>query len=298
MPAPPGSARLENLVRALVPDPDDRRAERLPFALREVGLGARLSDEAARVYHLLATARFDPGEPAAPNRLEAEAEQVLRAWPRRAGPAALVALTTLSLLAPVARAQELAVPVRGAAVSVSARAWYQRGAEAFAAGQEARAAASWLLAHRLAPRSPPVSQAWRRVSLLSADLQRAGRVLPVTPVELLLLGALGWAGGWLALIARRRRAAGLTFAVGLALLVAAVALGRVYGRPLGVVARAVALRQAPHGLAEETGRTEELTVVAVVAERAGWRLVRTETGLKGWMPDGALAEVRGLDFWP
>jgi len=293
-----GSARLEGLVRALVPDPEERRADRLPFALREVGLGVRLSDEAARVYHLLATVRFDPAEPEAPNRLEAEAELVLRAWPRRAGRATLVVLTTLSLMTAVARAQELVVPVRESVETASARTWYQRGAGAFAAGQEARAAAAWLVAHRLAPRSPEVNEAWRRVSLLSADLQRAGRVVPATPVELLLLGALCWAGGWLALIARRRRVAVFAIGTGLALLLAAAALGRAYARPLGVVARAAVLRQAPHGLAEETGRAEELTVVAIVAERAGWWLVRTESGLQGWMPDGALAEVRGLDFGP
>ena len=292
------SARLERLVRALVPDPDDRRPERLPCALREVGLGARPSDEAARVYHLLATARFDPAAPEAPNQLEAEAEQILRAWPRRASRLTLVALAALWLLAPAVQGQELTAPAGEVTAPVSARAWYLLGAEAFAAGQEARAAASWLVAHRLAPRSPQVNEAWRRVSLLSADLQRTGRVVPVTPVELLLLGALGWAGGWMALIVRRRRVAALAIGVGLAFLLAAVVLGRVYARPLGVVARAAALRQAPHGLAEETGRTEELTVVAIVAERAGWRLVRTESGMQGWMPEGALAEVRGLDFWP
>ncbi|WP_425314619.1 GTP-binding protein, partial [Staphylococcus aureus] len=88
-----------------------------------------ISDEAARVYHLLATARFDPAEPPAPHRLEEEAEQVLRAWPRRAGRATLVVVAALSLQVPVARAQELTVPppLRDSVTTVSARAWYQRG---------------------------------------------------------------------------------------------------------------------------------------------------------------------------
>jgi hypothetical protein len=287
--------RLKRAVRTLVPDPEARREERLALALREAGLGVAMSEDVARVYHALATARFDPDNPEAPTRLEAEALRVLKVWPRRIARVVVTVALLASLVAPAARASA-ASDAPDSTVALSIRGWYELGASAFATGQEARAAAAWLAAHRLAPRNGPVGDAWRRVSLLSADLQRAGRGVPFTPAELILTGALLWACGWLALLLRHRRIAVSVIMASLMVMVVGTLLGRSYARPIAIVARSTVLRQAPHGLADELGRADELSVVDVVATRPGWRRVRTGSGVEGWVPDGALAEVRGLDF--
>lgn len=282
--------RLISQVRALVPDADGRREERLAMSLREAGLDSSLSREVARAYHLSATRRFDPRR-AGEKIDEAEAGRILSAWPERLRRASLVAILVVAALAAPVTAQES--PVRGAAD------WYRSGAQAFEAGQDARAAADWIVARRLAPRNPEIRSAWTRVARLSRDLTDAGRILPLTPAELAVAGAILWLAGWLAWWRRPRALASvalLTAAAGAAL--GAGTLSWWYGRPLAVVSREAVLRQAPHGLAAETGRAMELAVVTVVSDRPGWRLVQSAGGLRGWVPASALAEVRRLDYAP
>jgi hypothetical protein len=64
-----------------------------------------------------------------------------------------------------------------------------------------------------------------------------------------------------------------------------------YARPIAVVSRAVVMRQAPHGLAAEAGSADPLAVVEVITAQPGWRLVRSEAGLAGWLPESAVVEV-------
>ena len=58
--------------------------------------------------------------------------------------------------------------------------------------------------------------------------------------------------------------------------------------------RTVRVREAPHGLAEESGTADELSVVRLVERRGGWRLVEAPRGIRGWVPVTAMAEV-GVD---
>ena len=138
----------------------------------------------------------------------------------------------------------------------------------------------------------------RQVSRLSADLQQAGRVVPITPVELLLLGAMVWAAGW-GLVALRRYRVGITvLAFAGAMAIGAGWLARDQSRAQAVLARTVRLREAPHGLADESGTADELAVVALLEQRGGWRLVETPSSARGWVPVTSLAEVRGLNSRP
>jgi hypothetical protein len=296
--------RLQAEVRRLVPYPERRREEELVASLREAGFDQDSSEEIARLYYQVAVRRFAPSQ-AGGEDIERRAEQALARWPRRVRVAALAGSALLFAAGPV-RAQSSGDSLyaegryagaaalyhqAAAAEPSSPRRWYAAGAAAWAAEQNASAAAAWLRALRLAPRSPDVRQAWRQVSRLSADLQQAGRVPPVTPVELFVVAGVLWAGGWGLLILRHRRS-------GVAALVAAgIAVGtgawiaRQQSRPIAVLARTVRVREAPHGLAEESGTADELSVVRLMERRGGWRLVEAPRGLRGWVPVTAMAEV-------
>jgi tetratricopeptide (TPR) repeat protein len=311
--APPARAadapeRLQAAVRAVVPHPERRREAELVTALREAGFDHAAGEEVARLYYQVAVRRFAPagwGD----EDVERRAEQVLARWPRRVR-SVLASLLLLLVAAPAvgqkSSADSLYATQRFAAAAAlyhqdaardptSPRRWYAAGAAAWAAGQNASAAAAWLNALRLAPRSPDVRQAWRQVSRLSADLQQAGRVVPITPVELLLLGAMVWTAGW-GLIALRRHRIGIAVLIGAALIaMGAWWLDRDQARPIAVLARTVRLREAPHGLADESGTADELAVVTLLEQRGGWRLVQSPSGARGWVPVTALAEVRGLN---
>lgn len=290
---PAGAVDLQLAVRSLVPDADDRREERLAASLREAGLDAVVSRDAAKAYHQIAAGRFDPAHPASPESLDAEAGRILGGWPARLRhrSAWIIALLALAMSPSPAAA-------RSAVDTLGARGWYAEGARAYQAGQDARAAADWVVAHRLAPRNAEIRGAWIRVARLSRDLSDAGRVSPLTPAELLLLGGACWAVGWIFWARRRTRVAALLFGLALASGVAAGAVAWWYGRPLAVVTREAAMRQAPHGLAPESGRAAEFAVVEIMASRPGWRLVESAGGVRGWVPGAVLAEVRRLDFRP
>lgn len=304
--------RLQATVRALVAA-ERRRPGELEAALREAGLDSRMSSDVARVYDELAILRFAPHGMVSESQVEADAARVLGAWPRRAGRAGVIAvLLAFSLLEPAASQTsadslyqaghyELAASLYRQDAMVfpaSARRWYAVGAASWAAGLDASAAAAWLTALRLAPRSEDVRQAWGQIARFSGDLQRVGRVPQVTPAELGVAAAAMWALAWIGLGLRRRRAAVALFALAVGCAVSAMVLAGIERQPLAVLARAVQLRDAPHGLAEEIGRAQELGVVEVVERRAAWRLIETRQHVRGWVPATAVVEVRALDSRP
>ncbi len=304
--------RLQSMVRGLVV-PERRRPGELEAALREAGLDGRLSADVARVYDELAILRFAPAGMLSEPAVEADAARILGAWPRRVGRVggfAGVLLLSLtghgtaqtgadSLYQAEHYAAAAALYRRDAMVfPTSARRWYAVGAASWAAGQDASAAAAWLTALRLAPRSEGVRQAWGQVSRFSADLQRVGRVPPVTPAELGLAAAVVWALAWAAFAFRRRGLSIALFAIALGTVAGAMVLAGIERLPVGVLARGVQLRDAPHGLAEEISRAQELGVVEVVERRSAWRLIETRQNVRGWVPASAVVEVRPLDSRP
>ena len=304
--------RLQSLVRSLVA-PERRRPGELEAALREAGLDGRLSIDVARVYDELAMLRFAPEGMLSETAVEADAARIIGSWPRRAGRIGAFLLILLSLMSAPSHAQSSADSLYqaeryAAAASLyrrdamvfpnSARRWYAVGAASWAAGQDASAAAAWLRALQLAPRSEDVRQAWAQIARFSGDLQRVGRVPPVTPAELAVIAAVLWALSWLLLGFRRTSSAVALFVVALGFITGAAVLEGIQGRPLAVLARAVQLRDAPHGLAEEIGRAQELGVVQVIEQRAAWRLIETPQHVRGWVPSTAIVEVRPLDSRP
>lgn len=280
LPAHPADELVER-IRAAVPDADARREERLASALRFGGLDAEASLQAARLYAQLATRRFAPDGEGLAAALEPAARKVLAAWPGRLSRMLGIVLVLSLALASPGRAQAAATPLD----------LWQQGALAWETGQDARAAAAWIAARRLAPREPAMREDWRRLAARSADLQSAGRTSPLTPVEWCLVGGIAWALAWLAGSRGRGRWALLGGGVTAIALVAAAVVAWTYARPLGIVGRAAVLRQAPHGLAPEAGAADPLAVVELVATRPGWRLVRSGMGLLGWLPESAVVEI-------
>ena len=301
-------AALHALIRSRLPEEARGRRDAVVTVLRESGVDPGLSEEVAALYEDLTHARFDPARRVDDDDLERRAGHLLQALPARIALLAILAFLAPALTAQSPTADSLyrvgAYPAavrafthRVAETPDQPSAWYNLGAAAYASGNDGQAAASWLTARRLAPRSGVIRTGWRRIGLRSAELQRAGRVSPVTPPELFVLALIAWAVTWglVAKGARRRLVFGwLTAAVALA--AAAGVLDRWYGRRLAIVTRSAVLREAPHGLAQDIGRLDELQVVRVRDERTGWRLVAARDGRLGWVPRGSVVEVGRLDF--
>ena len=103
---------------------------------------------------------------------------------------------------------------------------------------------------------------------------------------------------WIVLGLRRTSSAIALFVIALGFAIGAMVLAGIERQPLAVLARSVQLRDAPHGLADEIGRAQELGVVELVEGRAAWRLIETRQGVRGWIPATAVVEVRPLDSRP
>ena len=118
-------------------------------------------------------------------------------------------------------------------------------------------------------------------------------VPPVSPEELLLLGALGWIVGWLGWAlrprVRERWLALLVFAGAAA--VAGLALRSWLREPLAVVLDRSALRLSPHGLAPTLASLESGSAVRILRRSPGWVMVDAPGAQRGWLADGAVAAV-------
>jgi tetratricopeptide (TPR) repeat protein len=172
--------------------------------------------------------------------------------------------------------------------------WYDLGAAYYRLGAKGRAAAAWSRARRLAPREPTILRALR---LTPAADAASGRLLwspPVTPEELLVVGALGWLVGWVGWVWRPRLRdrwivllvfAGI-FALG------SVALRVWYHRPLAVVLDQTTMRLSPHGRAPAMGPLESGGAVRLLRQERGWALVRAGPA-QGWVSAEAIATISG-----
>jgi hypothetical protein len=117
-------------------------------------------------------------------------------------------------------------------------------------------------------------------------------------VELTVIAAVMWALAWLVVGLRRTGSAIALFVIAIGFTVGAAVMAGIQRQSLAVLARAVQLRDAPHGLAEEIGRAQELAVVDVLEQRGAWRLIQTPQHVRGWVPSTAIVEVRPLDSRP
>jgi hypothetical protein len=305
---------LDALVLALVPDPDRRSGSRLAAAVRAAGADAELAARVADVREKLLARRYGPGaaRPADP-ALAAEARDVarrlggsLRAWAGR-GTAALLLMAAAGALraqAPSPEALYAEGSLAAAADGFSRRAgseptdpahWYNLGAAYYREGREGRAAAAWLQARRLSPRSGAVRQALRLTPPPDAVSARWTWSPPVTPEELLLLGILGWLAGWLGWAALPRLRERWVVLLVFSAISAGAGLGlrAWYRRPVAIVLDRTAVRVSPHGLAPSVGPLEPGSAVRVLRRGRGWLLVRVPGDQRGWIADAAVALVGG-----
>jgi hypothetical protein len=258
--------------------------------------------------------RYGPPELAVEdNALESEVDDLLhrlggslRGWHGGAVPVLLLlAVFTPSMAAQAPAPEGLyeAGALRAAADGFSRRAkqepavaahWYDLGAAYYRLGAKGRAAAAWVRARRLAPREPTIVRALRLTPAPDAASARLLWSSPVTPEELLLIGALAWIAGWGGWVLRPRLRDRWTV---LLVLAAVAALGGFglrawYRRPIAVVLDQTTLRLSPHGRAPAVGPLEAGGAVQMLRRDRGWVLVRAGS-TEGWVTSDAIAAIGG-----
>ena len=307
---------LEAVVRTLVPDPERRSSAGLVAAVRAAGADSALAARVAAVRERLLARRYGPdaGGPedaALAGEVRDLARRLggsLRGWTGRGAAALPFALALWSSAvfaqAPSPEALYEQGSLAAAAEEFADRAerepsvaahWYNRGATYYRLGRDGRARAAWLEARRLAPRSGVVAQALRLTPPPDATSARWSWMPPVTPEELLLLGAVGWIAGWLGWTLRPRvRERWLILLVfSAAALLAGLGLRSWLREPLGVVLDRSTLRLSPHGLAPGIAALESGSGVRILRRSPGWVMVEAPGSQRGWLGDEAVAAVGG-----
>jgi hypothetical protein len=306
--------KLDAVVRGLVPDPDLRSRAGLAAAVRAAGADGETASRVAAVRERLLARQYGPrGFTAEDQALVAEVDELvhrlggsLRGWGGRVAPIVLL-LTVLGgplvSQAPAPEGLYEAGALRAAADGFSRRAeqepavaahWYDLGATYYRLGAKGRATAVWVRARRLAPRQSNIIRALRLTPAPDAASVRLLWSPPVTPEELLLLGALCWLGGWVGWVLRPRardRWAALLIVAGAAAL-AGLALRAWYRRPIAIVLDQTTLRLSPHGRAPAVAPLEDGAAVRMVRSDRGWVLVRAGRA-EGWVPADAVAPING-----
>jgi hypothetical protein len=171
--------------------------------------------------------------------------------------------------------------------------WYNLGAAWYRIGDDARAAAAWIHAGRLAPRDATIRRALRLVPAPDPDSARRTRALPLTPSELALIAGLCWMAGWAVLLLRPAAARG-----GVSLLVVGVVVGagaalihHDQSRPLAIVLQPIELRRSPHHRAPSIAPLEPGSAVRPAGRAAGWVLAEASDARRGWLPLDALSVI-------
>jgi tetratricopeptide (TPR) repeat protein len=302
-------------VRSLVPDPDHRSRTGLAAAVRAAGGDADTAWRLAAAREQLLARRYGPGDPSEEDvALVAEVHELmrrlggsLRGWRGRGIVAGLIVVLLAGGLAAQSPPPEQLYEsgtLRAAAEGFARRAelepavaahWYDLGAAYYRLGQKGRAAAAWQRARRLDPREPTIRRALQLTPAPDATSARWTWSPPVTPEELLLLGALGWLAGWAAWLLRPRQrdrwAILLAFAAGTT--AAGFGLRAWYRRPVGIVLDQTTLRLSPHGRAPALGPLDAGGAVQILRGDRGWVLVRVDGSREGWVSADAIAAIGG-----
>jgi hypothetical protein len=306
---------LDAVVRSLVPDPDHRSRTGLAAAVRAAGGDADTAWRLAAAREELLARRYGPGDRSEEDAaLVAEVQELmrrlggsLRGWRGRGVVAGLlVGMLAGGLVAqspPPERLYESGA-LRAAAEGFARRAeleptvaahWYDLGASYYRLGLRGHAAAAWHRARRLEPREPAIRRALRLTPPPDATSARWTWSPPITPEELLLLGALGWLLGWSAWVLRpRQRDRWLVLlAFSAATVAAGFGLRAWYRRPVGIILDETTLRLSPHGRAPALGPLDAGGAVVILRSDRGWVLVRVAGSREGWVASDAIAAIGG-----
>jgi hypothetical protein len=270
--------RLDQVVRGLVPDPDQRSRVGLAAAVRAAGADGETASRVAAVPRTACWrgAMVPPGQTAEDQALVQEVEELvrrlgdsLRGWGGRVAPIVLLlGLVSAGMYAqapPPPEGLYEAGALQAAADGFSRRAaleptvaanWYDLGATYYRLGAKGRATAAWVQARRLAPREPNVLRALR---LTPAPDVNSARMLwsPPLPRRAAAGGRLGVVRrlDWLGAAPPTSRPL-----VGAPDLRSDCSAGRArtrawYHRPVAVVLDQTTMRLSPHGRAPAVGPT-------------------------------------------
>jgi hypothetical protein len=284
-------------------------------ALRTAGADAALADRVVAVLGRLGAERFAPTGGGVPRALLEEVRAVVGVLERlgrrgRIGTARVGAIIALLSLATPLTGQQVpperlyetgafrsameGYHTRAAAAPEVVANWYGLGASAYRLGEDGTAAAAWIRAARLAPRSRALTRALLLVPAPDPMTATWRGVLPVTGEEFFLAATLLWVVAWggVALSGRWRGRWIVVVSGALFALLAAGWVAREGGRPLGLVTVSAPLRVSPHGRAPGSRELPVGTAVRPTGTRADWTVVRAATGEVGWIPTAQVAWVR------
>ena len=295
-----------------------RRVER---RIAETLAKGRLPPEDAAVLRRmrdnLQNARFSPTGRSGATALLADAEAVLarvasqsgnglRRWRRRTGALGVLVIAGAGSLEPQTqpekyyeagayRSAETGFRERALSSSSSTTHWFNLGAAAYRAGDDAAALVAWVRAARLSPRDGVIRRALLLVPPSDAAATAALGVSPVTPAELWLMGMIAWLAGWSGILWSRRWAGRwlVLVAGGLVLFGLSQALERWYARPIAIARNNQRLRLSPHELAPAVGEVPRLGLLVLGRNRGEWVQVDDGNAQRGWIPRRAAEPLSG-----
>lgn len=173
--------------------------------------------------------------------------------------------------------------------------WRNLATARWLAGDDVGAAAAWIRALELAPRDAVTRAEWHGAGGIPAEARDLAPVIPLSRDEFLLLGVVGWLLSWFLFARRARRSGAVLGLLTLFLLGGALARSRSEGSQRVLLRTGATLRLSPHPVAPVLGAGTPWSVARVVQIRAGWLLVTTDAGLRGWLPLSAAASLGPLD---
>ena len=308
--------RLDDALRRLGAADGWMSEDRLTALLHQAGIPREQAREIAALRDRLRQARFGGEGGRVASTLLPDADRVLAAlgernrtagprWRRRAGIIGILLLGVTVVpgesQAPPEQLYE-AGAYRAAANGFHRRAlaapapsahWFNFGAAAWRAGDDATALAAWIEAARRSPRDHGVRRALGLVPPADAAAAADLWVAPLSPDELWLLGLAAWLTGAIGmLVARRVRGRWVVLLGGGALFVAAgVGLEAWYRRPIAITAGNETLRLSPHELAPGVGEVARLSTVRVGPARGAWVRVDVPGGEQGWIQAAELIAI-------
>jgi BatD DUF11 like domain len=307
-------AKLDELVRSLLPDPDRRSRAGLAAAARAAGVDVETASRMAAIRDKLLARRYGPPDLVNEDPgLMMEVDEVvrrlggsLRGWGGRGAILGGLMLWCGSAWAQAPPPEELyqSGALRAAAVGferrtelepASAAHWYNLGATHYRLGDRGNAMAAWLRARRLAPRDPTILRALRLTPSPDATSARWTWSAPATPDELIVVAAIGWLLGWGGWMLRPQyRARWMVLLIVAAMFgLSSLGVAAWYRRPIAIVLDQTPLRLSPHGRAPAVAPLEAGSAVRVLRQQRGWVLVRGSQSTEGWLPSDAIAAIHG-----